>query len=180
MRDVQSVVDASPTIQADLESTNPEMVKLASGNIQLVELYAYRWPACKSMAPIVNGFALSLQRGVTRAVGVLDTLCVYVVFFAQPLRGGLRMNRKQDNKRRLKTVEGHIRGVQRMVEEDSYCINTIRQIHAIQSALNKISINILDNHLNSCLISAVRGNDLQEQDRVLKEIIDVFEAATKV
>ena len=77
-------------------------------------------------------------------------------------------------------VEGHIRGVQRMVEEDSYCIDTIRQIHAIQSALNKISINILDNHLNSCLISAVRGDDPQEQDRVLKEIIDVFEAATKV
>ncbi len=90
------------------------------------------------------------------------------------------MNRNQDTLRRLKTVEGHIRGVQRMVEEDSHCIDTIRQIHAIQSALNKISINILDNHLNSCLISAVRGDDPQEQDRVLREIIDVFEAATKV
>jgi len=90
------------------------------------------------------------------------------------------MNRNQDTLRRLKTVEGHIRGVQRMVEEDSYCIDTIRQIQAIQSALNKISINILDNHLNSCLISAVRGDDPQEQDRVIKEIIDVFEMATKV
>lgn len=90
------------------------------------------------------------------------------------------MNNNQDNIKRLKTVEGHVRGVQRMIEEDSYCIDTIRQIHAIQSSLNKISINILDNHLNSCLISAVRGDDPQEQDRVLKEIIDVFEAATKV
>jgi DNA-binding FrmR family transcriptional regulator len=87
---------------------------------------------------------------------------------------------KQDNLRRLKTVEGHIRGVQRMVDEDTYCIDIIRQIQAIQSALNKISINILDNHLNSCLISAVRGDDQMEQDRVLQEIIDVFEAATKV
>ena len=86
----------------------------------------------------------------------------------------------QDNLRRLKTVEGHIRGVHKMVEEDAYCIDVIRQIHAIQSALSKISINILDNHLNSCLISAVRGDDQIEQDRVLKEIIDVFEAATKV
>ena len=85
-----------------------------------------------------------------------------------------------DNLRRLKTAEGHIRGVQRMVEDDAYCIDVIRQIHAIQSALNKISINILDNHLNSCLISAVRGDDQVEQDRVLQEIIDVFEAATKV
>ena len=90
------------------------------------------------------------------------------------------MNKNQDTLRRLKTVEGHIRGVQRMVEQDSYCIDTIRQIYAIQSALNKIRINILDNHLNSCLISAVRGDDPQEQDRVIKEIVDVFEAATKV
>jgi len=87
---------------------------------------------------------------------------------------------KQDNLRRLKTIEGHIRGVQRMVDEDAYCIDVIRQIQAIQSALNKVSINILDNHLNSCLISAVRGDDQIEQDRVLQEIIDVFEAAAKV
>ena len=90
------------------------------------------------------------------------------------------MENNLDNLRRLKTVEGHIRGVQRMVEDDSYCIDVIRQIHAIQSALNKISISILDNHLNSCLISAVRGDDPDHQDRVLREIIDVFEAATKV
>ena len=88
--------------------------------------------------------------------------------------------KNQDNLGRLRTIEGHIRGVQRMVEEDAYCIDIIRQIHAIQSALNKISLNILDNHLNSCLISAVRGEDQGEQDRVLQEIIDVFEAATKV
>ena len=90
------------------------------------------------------------------------------------------MENNLDNLRRLKTVEGHIRGVQRMVKDDLYCIDIIRQIHAIQSALNKISINILDNHLNSCLISVVRGDDPEHQDRVLQEIIDLFEAATKV
>ena len=90
------------------------------------------------------------------------------------------MNKNTDNLKRLKTVEGHIRGVQRMIDEDAYCIDVIRQINAIQAALNKISINILDNHLNSCLIAAVRGDDLEEQERVLNEIVDVFEAATKV
>jgi len=90
------------------------------------------------------------------------------------------MTDNENNIRRLKTVEGHIRGVQRMIGEDSYCIDVIRQINAIQSALNKISINILDNHLNSCLISAVRGDDTDERERVLREIVDVFEAATKV
>jgi DNA-binding FrmR family transcriptional regulator len=82
--------------------------------------------------------------------------------------------------RRLQTVEGHIRGVQRMIENEDYCIDVIRQINAIQSALNKISINILENHLNSCLISAVRGDDPEDRERVLQEIVEVFEAATKV
>lgn len=84
------------------------------------------------------------------------------------------------NLRRLQTIEGHIRGIQRMVEEEAYCIDIIGQINAVQAALNKISTNILENHLNSCLISAVRGEDSGERERVLKEIVDVFEAATKV
>ncbi len=90
------------------------------------------------------------------------------------------MEKVQDNQNRLKTIEGHIRGVQRMIDEDTYCIDVIRQINAIQAALNKVSLNILDSHLNSCLFTAVRGDDPLEQERVLREIVDVFEAATKV
>ncbi len=82
--------------------------------------------------------------------------------------------------RRLKTAEGHLRGIQRMVEEDAYCIDVIRQIQAVQAALNKVSGEILDGHLNSCLITAVRGDDPAERERVLREIGDVFNAATKV
>ncbi len=81
--------------------------------------------------------------------------------------------------RRLKTVEGHVRGIQRMVEEDAYCIDVIRQIQAVQSALNKVSTQILEEHLHTCLITAVRGEDEQERERVLHEITDVFEAATR-
>ncbi len=85
-----------------------------------------------------------------------------------------------DALRRLKTVEGHIRGIQRMVEEDVYCIEIIRQIQAVQAALNKISNSILDEHLHSCLTTALRGDDPDERERVLKEISDVFEMANKV
>ena len=73
-----------------------------------------------------------------------------------------------------------MRGIQRMLENDTYCIDIIRQIQAVQGSLNKISSMILDQHLNSCLITAVRGEDPVERERVLKEIADVFEAATKV
>lgn len=90
------------------------------------------------------------------------------------------MESNQDVVRRLKTAEGHLRGVQRMVEEGAYCIDVIRQIQAVQSALNKVSAQILDHHLNSCLITAVQGDDPAERERVLKELAEVFEAANKV
>lgn len=90
------------------------------------------------------------------------------------------MHDHEDAIRRLKIAEGHLRGIQRMVEEDSYCIDIIRQIQAVQASLNKLSTKILEGHLNSCLITAVRGEDPQERERVLLEITEVFETATKV
>ncbi len=81
---------------------------------------------------------------------------------------------------RLKSVEGHVRGVEHMVEDNAYCIDVIRQIQAIQAALNKISSMILENHLNTCLITAVRGEDPDERERVLTEIAEVFETSQKV
>ena len=85
-----------------------------------------------------------------------------------------------DTLRRLKTIEGHLRGIIRMVEEDAYCIDVIRQIQAVEGALNKVSAQILEEHLNSCVITAIEGQDQSERERVLKEIAEVFEMSTKV
>jgi DNA-binding FrmR family transcriptional regulator len=82
--------------------------------------------------------------------------------------------------KRLKNVEGHLKGIIRMVEEEAYCIDVIRQIQAVDAALSKISTQILDNHLHSCVITAVQGEDPAERQRVLKEVLDVFEASAKV
>ncbi|MCB2178933.1 metal-sensitive transcriptional regulator [bacterium] len=82
--------------------------------------------------------------------------------------------------KRLKTVEGHIAGIRRMLDEEQYCIDVIRQIQAVQSALNKVSKIILDEHLHSCVITAVQGEDPGERERVLEEIVDVFELSKKV
>jgi len=86
----------------------------------------------------------------------------------------------QNTLRRLKTVEGHLRGVIKMVEDDKYCIDVIRQIQAVEAALNKVSAQILENHLNSCVTTAIQGNNKLERERVLKEITEVFEMSTKV
>jgi DNA-binding FrmR family transcriptional regulator len=80
---------------------------------------------------------------------------------------------------RLKNIEGHIRGIQKMMQEDAYCIDIIQQIQAVQAALNKVNGMILENHMNSCLITAIRGDDPAERERVLKEISDIFGASQK-
>jgi DNA-binding FrmR family transcriptional regulator len=88
---------------------------------------------------------------------------------------------KDDNVlKRLRIVEGHLKGVIRMVEEDAYCIDVIRQIQAVEAALNKVSAQILEGHLNSCVITAVKGEDPVERQRVLQEVLEVFETSTKV
>lgn len=86
---------------------------------------------------------------------------------------------QNDTLHRLKNIEGHVRGVIKMVERGDYCIDVIYQIQAIQSALEKVSYAILEHHLHTCLITALRGEDLAERERVLNEIMDVFEATNK-
>ncbi|HMN61157.1 MAG TPA: metal-sensitive transcriptional regulator [Anaerolinea sp.] len=86
---------------------------------------------------------------------------------------------REDAVHRLKIAEGHLRGIQRMLQDDEYCIDIIRQIQAVQASLNKVSTQLLDHHLNSCVITAVRGEDPSERERVLKEISSVFEASAR-
>ena len=90
------------------------------------------------------------------------------------------MDNSESTLRRLRTVEGHLRGVIRMVEGDEYCIDVIRQIQAVEAALNKVSAQILANHLDTCVTTAINGRNPRERERVLKEITEVFEMSTKV
>jgi CsoR family transcriptional regulator, copper-sensing transcriptional repressor len=92
----------------------------------------------------------------------------------------VNVKNSENSLRRLKTIEGHLRGVIRMVEADEYCIDVIRQIQAVESALSKVSTQILEDHLESCVTTAIQGNDPKERERVLKEITEVFEMSSKV
>jgi DNA-binding FrmR family transcriptional regulator len=81
---------------------------------------------------------------------------------------------------RLRSIAGHVQGVERMVENDIYCIDVIKQIVAVQSALTKVSDLVLENHLQTCVTTAIRGQDPSEQKRVIDEIVSVFEMSRKV
>jgi CsoR family transcriptional regulator, copper-sensing transcriptional repressor len=76
--------------------------------------------------------------------------------------------------RRLQSAEGHVRGIQRMVEEDKYCIEVIKQVEAVQAALGKINEIILDQHLRTCVTTAIRGDEPARREAVISEILEVF------
>ncbi|HEX8682346.1 MAG TPA: metal-sensitive transcriptional regulator [Ardenticatenaceae bacterium] len=82
--------------------------------------------------------------------------------------------------RRLRSIEGHVRGVERMVEEGKYCIDIIHQTQAIKRALDKVEQEILSDHLAHCVTTAMRSDDLTERERVINELMDVFNAKNKL
>lgn len=87
---------------------------------------------------------------------------------------------KKDVKTRLATVEGHVRGIERMVDQDAYCVDIIKQILAVQRALDKVNSIVLDGHLRTCVTTAIRGEDPAERERVLSELTSVFETSKKI
>ncbi len=81
---------------------------------------------------------------------------------------------------RLKSIEGHVRGVERMVENGDYCIDIVNQILAVQRALQKVNSMVLDRHLHTCVTTAIRGDEPDERERVIGEIMSVFDATGKL
>jgi DNA-binding FrmR family transcriptional regulator len=81
---------------------------------------------------------------------------------------------------RLKSIAGHVQGIERMVENDEYCIDIVNQILAVQRALQKVNGLVLDRHLHTCVTTAIRGDDPKERERVIDEMMGVFEATGKL
>ena len=83
---------------------------------------------------------------------------------------------KQQLQTRLRRIEGQVRGVARMIEQDKYCVDVVTQVAAIQAALDKVSLGLLDGHIRSCVREEIQsgGGDakvdelLQVMDRVLR------------
>jgi DNA-binding FrmR family transcriptional regulator len=80
---------------------------------------------------------------------------------------------------RLSRIEGQVRGVARMVEEDRYCIDILTQIQAVRAALGKVESELLKDHLNHCIVAAIEGGDPEEQRRKAGELIQILERSTK-
>ncbi|WNB87003.1 metal-sensitive transcriptional regulator [Cellulomonas sp. ATA003] len=75
---------------------------------------------------------------------------------------------KDDHLTRLRRIEGQVRGIARMVDEDKYCIDILTQVSAVNRALQSVALGLLDEHMSHCLVDAARTGG-EEQDAKLKE-----------
>ncbi|MGL5695294.1 MAG: metal-sensitive transcriptional regulator [Peptostreptococcaceae bacterium] len=81
--------------------------------------------------------------------------------------------------KRLKRIEGQVKGIQRMVEEERYCVDVLVQISAIRSAINKVGSIILENHIKGCVASSIKDDDTELTDQTIKELMDTINKFTK-
>ena len=88
---------------------------------------------------------------------------------------------KRENKgkllNRLSRIEGQVRGVGRMIEEDRYCIDVLTQIQAARAALSRVETEMLKDHLGHCIESAIVAGDAAEQRQKASELIQLLERA---
>jgi DNA-binding FrmR family transcriptional regulator len=94
--------------------------------------------------------------------------------------GDMATIEKQDLHNRALSIQGHMGAVARMIEADAYCIDIIKQTQAIEKALDKLNALLLERHLGSCVTTAIRSNKPKERERVINELLDVFETTAKL
>jgi DNA-binding FrmR family transcriptional regulator len=72
---------------------------------------------------------------------------------------------------RLRRIEGQVRGLQRMVDEDRYCIDVLTQVSAVKAALDGVALLLLQDHTSHCVVEAIRAGDGSEKIRELNEAV---------
>jgi len=77
--------------------------------------------------------------------------------------------------KRLSRIEGQVRGISRMIEQDRYCIDILHQIQAVRAAMGKVESQILKNHAAHCVAEAIASGDEAEQRVKFGELVDLFE-----
>lgn len=83
-------------------------------------------------------------------------------------------DRRQEVLKRLSYIEGHIGGIRKMVEEDKYCVDILRQTYAVRKALEKLESLILEGHLRTCVPDGIKND---REDAVIQELIQLYTIA---
>ena len=83
---------------------------------------------------------------------------------------------RDDAIKRLSYIEGHLSGVKKMVEEDRYCVDVLRQTFAVRRALQKLESQLIDGHLRTCVVDGVKQG---REEQVLSELVELYEIAER-
>jgi len=75
---------------------------------------------------------------------------------------------------RLKKIEGQVRGLQRMIDEDRYCVDVLVQVAAVKAALNRVGMSLMEGHARGCMQAAVRRGEGDQAVTELMEVLDKF------
>lgn len=81
-------------------------------------------------------------------------------------RGPGYSDHRDEHLRRLRRVEGQVRGIARMIEEDQYCIDVLTQVSAATSALQNVALALLEEHLSGCVVAAAKADDAEAAEKV--------------
>jgi len=86
---------------------------------------------------------------------------------------------KTSIRKRLNRIEGQVRGLSRMVEEDRYCIDILTQVHAVKAALRKVEDEILKSHSNHCVADAIKSGNAEDTRTKFSELVDLFSKSAR-
>jgi len=85
-----------------------------------------------------------------------------------------RKSRRNGSFKRLRRIEGQVRGLQKMIEDDRYCIDILVQVKAVKAALNRVEGELLKDHADHCLAVAIASDDLEERQAKIAELVDLL------
>lgn len=91
----------------------------------------------------------------------------------------MKTDSKSSRLNRLSRIEGQVRGLSRMVEEDRYCIDILTQVAAVRAALRRVEEDILRDHVAHCVEHAITSGDVDDQRQKIAELMEVLRRSTR-
>jgi CsoR family transcriptional regulator, copper-sensing transcriptional repressor len=117
---------------------------------------------------------MTTKKNMLKHSGVANGLCAHEPELPERKAIGIDLEIKASNLRRLRRIEGQIRGLQRMVEEDRYCADILTQVTSVQEALRAVARGLMRNHLAHCATHAIRTGSADERQAMYDELLEMI------
>jgi CsoR family transcriptional regulator, copper-sensing transcriptional repressor len=117
---------------------------------------------------------MATRKATPQHKNVMVDSCACEVRESERKATGVDPEIKASNLRRLRRLEGQIRGLQRMVEDDRYCVDILTQVSSVQEALRSVARALMRNHLSHCATQAIRSGSAEERQTMYDELLELI------